>query len=523
MANVVEIIVKARDETKAAMDGANKRVDKLNDTLKKHRFALLAAGTALVAFGAVTVKAASDLTEATNKSAVVFGKHQQQVEDFARTSARTYGISKRAAFEYSGTLGTILTASGLAEEATAGMSVELVQLAADLASFNNIPIEVALNKLRSGLVGEVEPLRTVGILLSQVAVNAKAAELGLLDANGTLSEAAKVQARYALILESTTKEQGDAIRTAGDLAGQLKRVEATTEDARAALGEALIPIVTVAAGKLAEMALKVSELDQSQIGLVVNVGLGAAALVGLGLVIPPITAVVGTLASGVIALGVTALAPLVAVLLSAAGAFKVWRDNVEGAARAVEIIDPALALLDDKSVVLTRDINALGQTVIDLSDGLVPASVKAALVAEELAAIGDAARDAIPFVGTLREKLELLQGRRDGAPGTVPFVSNALNQVWLALGQAVLPVIGSQISGAVQGLVAANPPTRGFADYSGLPGGHFLSRGVPAFEQGAGLPPGISINVQIDGQDVAAVVDGTIGTGAGIDEQVKSE
>src|SRR3972149_8296085 len=168
---LAELVVKIGADTTAfnsAMAGAKKTLDSIGQSATKAGTFLTAGLTPRrAAVGASSIKAFSDLNESVNKAQVAFGRSSKAVSDFAATSARSYGISKRNANEYSATLGVILQTSGLAQDATAGMSVELVKLAADLASFNNIPIDEALEKGRSGLGGEAEPLRTVGVLLSE--------------------------------------------------------------------------------------------------------------------------------------------------------------------------------------------------------------------------------------------------------------------------------------------------------------------------------------------------------------------
>ena len=97
----------------------------------------------------------------------------------------------------------------------------------------------ALEKLRSGLVGEAEPLRVLGVNINEATTKAKAFELGLVGANGVVSEAAKVQARYALILEQTVTAQGDFARTADGVANTQRTLTAEWENAQVVIGQAL--------------------------------------------------------------------------------------------------------------------------------------------------------------------------------------------------------------------------------------------------------------------------------------------
>ena len=122
------------------------------------------------------------------------------------------------------------------------MSKAIVGLAGDLASFNNLDPTDVLLKLRSGLSGEAEPLRSLGVFLTEAKVKAKAMEMGLGNAHGELSEGAKLLARYKLITEETTTAQGDFARTADGLANAQRRANAELLDRQAELGAKFLPI-----------------------------------------------------------------------------------------------------------------------------------------------------------------------------------------------------------------------------------------------------------------------------------------
>lgn len=206
------------------------------------------AGLAFVApmLGDMTT-AASNLNEQVNKSNVVFGSAAAGVQRFGDRAALALGLSKRAALEAAGAFGQFFTGAGQSDAAAAAMSKRMVTLAADLASFNNLDPTETLDKLRAGLSGESEPLRRVGVFLTEAKVKAKAMQLGLADAHGELSEGAKVLARYQLILEETQDAQGDFARTSTSLANQQRRNNAIIENAQARLGQHLIGYAETAA------------------------------------------------------------------------------------------------------------------------------------------------------------------------------------------------------------------------------------------------------------------------------------
>ena len=190
----------------------------------------------ILRFGQATVMAASAAEESQNKMKVVFGSSSAAITSFAKNAARDLGMSKTQAIEAAGTFGNLFTSMGLGRPAAASMSQGIVQLAADLGSFNNIPIDVMLEKMRSGMVGEVEPLRAVGINLSAAAVTARALQMGLADANGAISQAAMLQARYAVMLDQSTNAQGDFAHTSDGLANSMKIADAEVDNLKEQLG-----------------------------------------------------------------------------------------------------------------------------------------------------------------------------------------------------------------------------------------------------------------------------------------------
>ena len=186
--------------------------------------------------------AASDLNESASKSKVVFGDAAGEIDLFASRADKALGLSKQAALEATATFGNFFTGIGAGQKPAADMSQRLVTLAGDLASFNNIDPTLALEKLRSGLTGEAEPLRSVGVFLNEAKVKAKAMQLGLADAHGELSEGAKILARYQIILDETKTAQGDFARTADGAANSQRIVNAEMENLRAELGQRTLPL-----------------------------------------------------------------------------------------------------------------------------------------------------------------------------------------------------------------------------------------------------------------------------------------
>lgn len=204
---------------------------------------LLATGLGKVTdFIGASIDASRDLNESMSKSKVIFGDSAGEIEAFGDTAAESMGISKQAAIEAAASFGNLFVGLDLGEKKAVEMSKGIVTLAGDLASFNNLDPGEVLNKLRSGLSGESEPLRSLGVFLTEAKVKAKAMQLGLGDAHGELTEGAKVLARYQLILDETGTAQGDFARTSDGLANSQRTAAAALIDAQAELGASFEPI-----------------------------------------------------------------------------------------------------------------------------------------------------------------------------------------------------------------------------------------------------------------------------------------
>lgn len=222
---------------------AQKQTSALDKSLKRLAVTL---GTALSArkiaqFGKASVLAASNLEEAMSKVNVVFGQGAREVETFGRSSAQSLGLSSAAALEAAGTYGNLLQAFGIGQRQAQGMSMALVKLAADMASFNNTSIDQAITALRSGLSGETEPLKRYGVALQDVRLRTEALRMGLIrNTREALTPAVKAQAAYALIMRDTSLAQGDFERTSGGVANSLRIIAAAGENAQTILGEKLI-------------------------------------------------------------------------------------------------------------------------------------------------------------------------------------------------------------------------------------------------------------------------------------------
>lgn len=251
----------------------------IGDAAKKAGAVLSASVTApLVIAGKKAISAASDLNEALSATDVVFDKSADRVQAFAKTTADAFGISQEAALSASVQYSVFGKQAGLTGDSLADFSTQLVQNSADLASFFNTDPTEALNAFRSGLSGEMEPLRRYGIILSEDAVKQKAYAEGIAKQGEELTQGQKVMARYLLIQEQMGDASGDFGRTSEGLANSLRRLQGIATDTAAQFGQQLLPSVLNIVHRLIDFLKTLQTLTPEMQKLIVKVGVVAAAI-----------------------------------------------------------------------------------------------------------------------------------------------------------------------------------------------------------------------------------------------------
>ena len=187
------------------------------------------------------IKASSDHTEAVNLFTVSLGKYASGAKEYAESVSDIMGINTTEWLESQGIFMTLATGFGVASDRAQIMSQNLTQLGYDLSSFFNIDVEDAMQKLQSGLSGELEPLRRIGYDLSQAKLEATALELGIDKSVSSMTQAEKAQLRYYAIMTQVTTAQGDMARTLDAPANQMRVLKAQFEMAAKSIGNIFIP------------------------------------------------------------------------------------------------------------------------------------------------------------------------------------------------------------------------------------------------------------------------------------------
>jgi hypothetical protein len=237
----------ARDRASATLDKVGNSTEKMGHKFSAMKVAAVAgmvgAGVAIAAFGKSAISNASDVNEAASKVGVVFGKQADQILAASKTSASAMGLSKGAYLDAAGTLGNLLVSLKIAPKHAADMSQQMVKLAGDMASFNNVSPEDALLAIKSGLTGETEPLKSFGVNMNDATLHAQALKMGLIKTTkDALDPQTKALAAQALIMDQTKTAQGDFARTSNGLANQQRILKAKLADVSAEFGAKLLPI-----------------------------------------------------------------------------------------------------------------------------------------------------------------------------------------------------------------------------------------------------------------------------------------
>ena len=207
----------------------------------------LNVATAAVAFRKIgqfiaqTVTESNKYQEDLNLFTVALGQYAAEAQNYAEKVSEVLGIDPAQWLRNQGVFNTLLTGFGDTAERAQLMSRNLTQLGYDLSSFFNIPIEDAMQKLQSGISGELEPLRRLGYDLSQARLEQTALNLGIKESVANMTQAEKAELRYYAIMTQVTTAQGDMARTLQAPANQLRILQAQLTQAARAIGNIFIP------------------------------------------------------------------------------------------------------------------------------------------------------------------------------------------------------------------------------------------------------------------------------------------
>ena len=281
----IQKLINSTEEYNNAVGKATNKTSAWEKAIKKLSF--VAVYRAAVKFLGNVINKASEHQEDLNLFTVSMGQYAEESYNYAQKVSEVVGIDPAEWMRNQGVFNTIITGFGVAGDKAAYMSQNLTQLGYDLASFYNIDFESAMQKVQSGIAGELEPLRRLGYDLSVARLEQERLNLGIDKSVSSMTQAEKSQLRYYAMMTQVTQVQGDMARTLEQPANMLRVLRAQIEQCARAIGNLFIPILT----KVLPIAIAVADGLRQIISAI-------AGLFGVTLNTPDWNASIGNATSG---------------------------------------------------------------------------------------------------------------------------------------------------------------------------------------------------------------------------------
>ena len=269
MAGPGNILIKIGAEASQALGEFDKVNSKMGDTATKSQkvgAALKSAAVpATIALGVIAVGAkkaidsAAELEKQVQKTSAVFGPSADSIVKWSEDLAKSFGLSSGEALQAAGKFGNLFVNLGYSQKQAAGMSEQMTQLAADMASFNNVPVDETMAALQSGLSGATRGLKKYGVVIDSTALKTEAMRQGLYSGKGAMDAHAKAAATLTLVMQQTSKAQGDFAKHSADSANATAIQKAEMANLSEELGGALLPYYEAAEQILVSLTGKLGE------------------------------------------------------------------------------------------------------------------------------------------------------------------------------------------------------------------------------------------------------------------------
>ncbi len=263
--------------------------------LKRVRTSMLAVSRAAkfmllgqIASFALAVKAASDYEETFSKFEAVFKDQAQAAKAWADEMAKAMNRSTVAMLGFLAGLQDVFVPFGFAREEARKLSQEVTRLGVDLASFNNMADAEVVNALTTALTGSHETVKKFGVIINEVTLKEALLTMGIKGGTKVATEQQKVLARLNILLAATSDAQGDAIRTAGSLANQMRGLKAAFLDLATDLGTIFLPLATTLIGRTGKLVVRLSEWTKAHGELVKKMVLGAVGITAFMALVSPL-------------------------------------------------------------------------------------------------------------------------------------------------------------------------------------------------------------------------------------------
>lgn len=188
---------------------------------------------------------ASNVEQVQQKFDVVFDECAKGAEEWADSFSDAVGRNKNKIKEYMADNQNLLTGFGMTRDAATDMTEKMVEAALDLASFNNIEDDVAVNAMSKALMGESEAAKTLGAVLNDVTRAQAMEELGLKGKYEALDQATKMQVNYRAIMDQSQDSIGDCVRSMDSYESRARQNKAAIAELKEFLGSKLLPVMAI--------------------------------------------------------------------------------------------------------------------------------------------------------------------------------------------------------------------------------------------------------------------------------------
>ncbi|ADL50562.1 phage-related protein-like protein [Clostridium cellulovorans 743B] len=283
-----------------SMDKAGERMKAVGEKMSSVGTKLSTAVTLpLLGVGVATTKMAMDAVESENLFEVAMGSMAGDARQWSEETSKALGLNAYNVRKNIATYNSMLTSMGLANDESLKMSEGLTQLSYDMASFYNLKPEEAFEKLKSGISGEAEPLKALGILVNDTTIKTYAYTNGIAKQGAELTEAQKIQARYGAIMQATKNAQGDLGRTMDSPTNKLRIMKEQAQQIGIQFGQILIPVLEKLMNVIKPLMDKFQGLSKEQQETIVKIGLVTAAIGPIILIVGKVITIVGTLSSAI--------------------------------------------------------------------------------------------------------------------------------------------------------------------------------------------------------------------------------
>ncbi len=232
----------------------------------------------LAAVAVASVKMASDAEESANKFNVVMGQAADRVRERLQELTKTIPLTASEMEGLAAGIQDLLVPMGIMRDSAASMSAQMVELAGDLGSFNNVSPDRVLDAMKSALAGASEPMRRFGVDTRVARLQVIALEEGLIKQGEELNQTAMAAAVLIAIQQDSTDAMGDAARTVDSTANSIKFLGRDFRQLAITIGDILIPVVTPMIKWLSEAIKKFQDLDPKLQKVIVGIAALAAAL-----------------------------------------------------------------------------------------------------------------------------------------------------------------------------------------------------------------------------------------------------